>query len=155
MRRGRYGSGRLQAASNSPSASSRALERLDDELQHAAGGVDVDPAANADLHALLRLDLEPEGPAAEQDRTQQCTLVLQIEVDVSQARAVERADLALDPDVAEALLELPAELGDELRHLKDDSLLEREQAPGHASERSTPSPAGRPAPPAVTPQEAA
>ena len=100
MRRGSAGSGRLRAASNSPSAASRffscskascsaprplRLHVLADELILALGVVDAEPAARDDVQAVLGLELQLAQRRAEHHALDLRAGVLQREVEVAGA----------------------------------------------------------------------
>src|SRR5262249_61908966 len=92
------------------------LQDLADELVLAAHGVDVEVGERQDMEAVLGGEAEPPDSALEEDGPDLGPLVLQREVDVAGAVDPEVRDLALDPQPADAGLELvldrPGELGD-------------------------------------------
>ncbi len=119
MTAGRDGSGRLRAASNRPSAcksrlelfeldrevaDARRLDRFDVELERALGLVQVDPPVGDDPQAGLGLERVPDPLVAEPDALELRLLVLEREVGVAGRRDRDPPDLALDPQVAKALV---------------------------------------------------
>ena len=130
--RGCRGSGRFRAASNRPSAASaalsssnriarlpnpRRLERLDVELERALRLEHVHPPVGDDLEPGLRLERRPGPVVAEPHALELRAGVLEREVGVAGGRDRDPPDLALDPQVAQAVVgadaiaDRPADLG--------------------------------------------
>ena len=135
IERGRSGSGRLRAAANSPSASSRffscskascsapsplRLHVLADDLAFAARLVDRDPAAHHDVLAVGGLEAQVAQGRAEDDGLELRLLVLQREVQVAGALPLLAVgDLAFDPDLEERFFEVAADRGGQLGDAED------------------------------------
>ena len=119
MTAGRSGSGRLRAASNRPSALSRALSAsnwrvrspnpagwtaADVELVDAIRVEHVDPAVGDDPQPGPRLVRRGQPVVPEPDALELAALVLEREVRVARARHGDPPDLALDPHVVQPLV---------------------------------------------------
>ena len=122
--RGRNGSLRLRAASNSPfggqrlaslfeqgeqRALARQLHPLDDDLIFRPARVGGELAGRDDLGAIFRPERERSRAGPPDHRVDARILVLEAEIAVAGLMALEPADLAAHPDLAEGILDRPLE----------------------------------------------
>ncbi len=90
------------------------LQGLDNELKRPPLGIDVHACVDPHLHSLFRLDRQMLRLCTKEHGAKLAVLVLEVEVQMPEARAMQRADLSLNPDVRE-LLQCIAQTLDDLR----------------------------------------
>ena len=119
------------------------LDRLDVELERALLLEEVDPAVDDDPEPGLRLERRADALVAEPDALERAAVVLEREVGVAGRADRDPADLALDPDVGQALVG-PDGLADGPRDLADAEDPQPERSGRRARRRRAWAPAPAP-----------
>ncbi len=104
------------------SARASRLDGFCDQLKLAARFIDRDASADEDGEAILRPEAEELGLAAKKDDRKLGVAVLQGEVNVAGGRGAAVGDFAGDPEVGIGLLDMLANVGDEVEDGPDAAL---------------------------------